>query len=387
MFSKRTNWQTHPNALSELLEKLRKRGERIIDLTESNPTRAGFDYLNPHLLKPLNDPENLSYEPDPKGLLTARKAVCSYYRKKGIVLDPEQIFLTASTSEAYSSLFRLLADPGDQVLVPSIGYPLFDYLAGLGDVELGRYGLTYDTAWHMDLSTVTNARSKALILVNPNNPTGNFVHKRERKTANDLCHGAPAALIADEVFFDYSYSENPDRAPSFAGNDHVLTFTLSGASKVLGLPQMKLSWIVVNGPRPLRDEACRKLEVISDSFLSVNTPAQKALPFWLEMQSEIQSEILGRVKQNREVLEGMLKGDPKVQLLHAEGGWYGVLKLNAAIPDERMALTLLEKDKVYVHPGYFFDLEEGNALVLSLLPGSTIFQEGMNRLLERLARS
>jgi len=383
MFSKRTDWERHPNALSELLTKLKKKGETILDLTESNPTKCGLG-VDLRLLAALIDPGNLSYEPDPLGLLTARQAVCSYYAEKGIAVKLEQIFLTASTSEAYTHLFRLLANPGDKVLVPSVGYPLFGYLTGLNDVEVEHYGLTYDTAWHMDLSSLTHANCKAMILVNPNNPTGNFIHKRERRAVNDLCKAASCAIISDEVFFDYVYGENADRAPSFADNKEVLTFTLSGVSKVLGLPQMKLSWIVVTGPDALRREAIQRLEIIADTYLSVNTPSQTALSHWMGSRSAIQKNILDRVLGNRAVLERAVKGNSKVRLLNTEGGWYAILKVLSERSDDELALMLLEKDGVHVQPGYFFDLEEGTYLVLSLLPPQKDLKEGVRRLLARI---
>ncbi len=409
MFSKRTNWERHPNALAELLAKLREKGEDILDLTESNPTKCGLG-VDLRLLAALIDPGNLSYEPDPQGLLVARQAVSSYYAEKGISIQPEQVFLTASTSEAYTHLFRLLANPGDKILVPSVGYPLFGYLAGLNDVEVEHYGLAYDTAWHMDLSSLgfrdgakelgtvleekrtvpgrepsPSGRLRAVILVNPNNPTGNFIHKRERRAVNDLCKAASCAIISDEVFFDYAYGENSDRVPSFAGNTEVLTFTLSGVSKVLGLPQMKLSWVVVAGPDELRREAIQRLEIIADTYLSVNTPSQTALPHWLETRSRVQKNILDRVLQNRAILEEAIKGHPKVRLLNAEGGWCAVLKVFSDHPDDELVLTLLEKDRVHVHPGYFFDLEKGTHLVLSLLPPSKDFEEGIRRLLAQIS--
>jgi aspartate/methionine/tyrosine aminotransferase len=393
-FSNRTDWQTQPNRLSQALNKLLKKGERVFDLTESNPTRCSFHYLNSKVLEPLANPKNLSYEPDPRGLGEAREAVSKYYAQKKVEVHPNQIFLVASTSEAYSWLFRLLTNPGDKILVPNIGYPLFEFLAGLNDVEVGHYGLNYDVAWRVDVSSLSPSPQpspargegvRALILVNPNNPTGNFIHKHERKEINAFCKGTTAALISDEVFFDYAYEENPDRAPSFAANEEVLTFTLSGVSKVLGLPQMKLSWIVVSGPKKLREEAITRLEVISDTYLSANTPSQRALPAWLEFQPQTEEEILDRVLSNREILKLSLQNQSAVKLLHGEGGWYAILEIASSHSDEELALELLEHEKVYVHPGYFFDLEHGTHLIVSLLPPADIFQESLRRILKVLS--
>ena len=384
MFSKRTNWETQPNPLSQSLSKLRKKGETVFDLTESNPTRCGFQYLNSKILETFSNSKNLSYEPDSRGLLEARTAICGYYSQKGITLKPDQVFLTASTSEAYTHLFRLLANSGDKMLVPGYGYPLFGFLAELNDVELTQYALSYDTAWHIDFSSLRGNNTRAVIVVNPNNPTGNFIHKYEKKMLNEFCQANQSALISDEVFLDYAYEENFDRVPSFAGNDSVLTFTLSGVSKILGLPQMKLSWIVVNGPREKKDKAIERLEIISDTYLSVSTPSQRALSSWLQLQPEIQKEILSRVLENRDLLKKTMSGQNKIKILNTEGGWYAVLEIDSSRTDEEIALGLLEKDHVYVHPGYFFDFHSGTFLVLSLLPPKDIFQEGIRRLSENI---
>ncbi|MDP3921319.1 MAG: pyridoxal phosphate-dependent aminotransferase [Candidatus Omnitrophota bacterium] len=379
-FSKRTDWESAPNALSACLARLKQAGEPVIDLTESNPTRCGFKFLNAAWLKPLSDEANLRYEPHPKGLLEARESVCAYYRELGYAVNPEQVFLTASTSEAYSYLFRLLTDPGDRVMAPQPSYPLFDYLAQLGDVQMERYRLRYDAAWKLDKASLTGQTAKAVLTVNPNNPTGTVIGPGERTALNNFAGEANAAIISDEVFLDYVRDEDLRRSASFAANDTVLTFTLSGVSKLMALPQMKLSWIVVSGPPDERDEAVRRLEIIADAYLSANTPSQRALATWMQMRPEATAEIRGRLKENGDCLAAWVRESGRLELLSSDGGWYAVLKAKTEISDEDLAVNLLERRHVYVYPGYLFDFEEGTYLVISLLPESAIFQEGLERL-------
>ncbi len=385
-FSGRTGWPTESNALSLCHQEKIKNGEDIIDLSESNPTRCGFDFLTPPLLKGLENPASLLYEPDPHGLLKARLAVCDYYRQKRIALTPEQVFLTSSTSEAYAFILRLLCDAQDAVLVPRPSYPLFDYLAALNDVDLFRYPLEYGAeGWRLERATFvspSDGRPKALVVVNPNNPTGNFVCADERALLNAFCRHSGAALISDEVFLDYGWNGEGD-AHSLAGNTETLTFTLSGVSKILGLPQMKLSWMVVGGPDALRAQAIQRLEVIADTYLSVNTPSQQALSAWLEMRGAAQGEIRRRLAANLQILRGGT--DKNSRLLKAQGGWYAVLRVESGHGDEELALEALRKQNVLTHPGYFFDFDEGNYLVLSLLPPTARFKEGVARLYQALA--
>jgi len=366
-FSKRTNWADSSNALSQLLSSKRKNKEKILDLTESNPTRCGFNS------------ENIPYDPDPHGLLEAREAVCRYYADKKTRVTPDQIFLTAGTSEAYAFLFRLLADPRDRILAPEPSYPLLDYLAGLNDVLLQKYLLKYDGGWGMDLDSIVGA-GKAIVVVNPNNPTGNFVKRHERDELNRMAKTREMAIISDEVFLDFAFDDRRGPPPTFAGNGDALTFTMSGISKILGLPQMKLSWIVVSGPEDLKRQAIEKLELIADTYLSVSTPSQKALPKWLENREKITGEILKRVRKNRSALREYLRDNKSVRLLDAEGGWYAVLEIDSLKNDEELALDLLKNKNVFVHPGYFFDFPKGNFLVLSLLPEPKIFGKGIKHL-------
>ena len=383
-FSKRTNWEASSNRLSKTVERKRKEGCPLIDLTESNPTRCSFNYLKPDFLKPLADPKSLLYEPDPRGLLEAREAVCHYYSAKGIKVEPDQVFLTASTSEAYTFLFRLLLDTGDTALAPRPSYPLFSYLSDLNDVQLEHYSLAYESGWFIDFQSLErhfHRNPKALILVNPNNPTGNFVHEDEREFLNGLCGNREMSIISDEVFNDFNLSGDAKQPASYAGNELALTFTLGGISKILGLPQMKLSWIVVSGPQEICKKAAERLEIIADTYLSVNTPAQWALSAWLPESGPVIEEIRRRLSDNREYLIQTMKGKESVRVLKCEGGWYAVLEISVSLSDEELALNLLEKQNVLTYPGYFFDFPEGNFIVLSLLPKAETFKEGVNRIL------
>ncbi len=391
-FSRRTDWHTSPNPLAQVLEARRRSGARVLDLTLSNPTRAGFRYLKRSLLKGLVAQENLVYDPDPRGLLAAREAVCQYYLEKGITLDPSQIFLTAGTSEAYTFVLRLLADPGDTVLVPSPSYPLFDYLAALGDVQAKPYSLIYTSSgWRPDLGSVSDQlgvtvqRPRAVFVVQPNNPTGNLLTAAEREALDRAVSEAGAAVVSDEVFLDFAYEKGSENESFAAGDARSLTFTLSGISKVLGLPQMKLSWIAVTGPKALRARAMERLEVIADTYLSVSTPSQRALPGWFERRPAVLHEIQRRVHDNRASLARALKKHPKARVLRADGGWYAVVRFESARSDESIALELLEKHGVHVHPGYFFDFKPDEHLVVSLLVPPAEFREAAARIAEALA--
>ena len=376
-FSNRTNWHTELNPLSKLLLSFKEKGEFIYDLTESNPTHCNFSYLKDDILKPLLNSKTLSYEPDPKGLLKAREGVCKYYSEKGIKVSPDQIFLTPSTSDAYQYLFRLLADTKDTILSPSVSYPLFDYLAELNDVSLDKYELEYEDGWQYRFESAESENAKAILVVNPNNPTGNFVSSKERDQLNRICKKNDTPLIVDEVFLDYGVND----AESFSENSEALTFTLSGVSKVLGLPQMKLSWIVISGPEEKRHEAVKRLEIIIDTFLSVNAASQHALCEWFKKREEIQKEIKGRITQNRIFLEETVGVE---KLFKSDGGWYSILKLNFGLKDDETAYNLLKDKRVYVHPGYFFDFSGGDIVVLSLLPEEKIFKNAIGKVAETL---
>ena len=402
MFSSRTQWNLTPNRLSAHLHTQRRAGLSILDLTESNPTHCGFDYATDEIFTALAHPQNLTYEPHPQGLLYARQAVAAYYADKGILIDPEQIILTATTSEAYSFLFRLLADPDDSLLIPRPSYPLFEFLATLNDVRLVPYPLIYDGSWRIDLDTLSariTPQTRAILVVNPNNPTGSFLKENELSFLLQICQRYGIALISDEVFADYAFYHDPERrstvsrqrsasseqVTSLSGIDGVLTFTLSGLSKVAGLPQMKLAWICASGPVDLLREALSRLEVIADTHLSVNAPVQHGLPYLLGYRQQIQSQIHSRLLQNLQfLLDRLLSEETPCTLLDLEGGWYGILRVPQTCSDEEWALRLLDNDGVLVHPGYLFDFNREGYLVVGLLPSPEIFHQGIERVLRRV---
>ncbi len=388
MFSSRTDWLLAPNRLTRQLDERRRQGLPVLDLTESNPTRCGFR-PDPEILQSLQDPQALVYEPDPRGLLVARQAVCEYYADRGVRVAPEQIFLTTSTSEAYTYIFRLLADPGDKVLVPQPSYPLFDFLAGINDLEVLSYPLQYQDGWRMDLDAVRDgwaAGAKAMIVVHPNNPTGSFVKPAELGFLVECCRQNQAALIADEVFADYVLEVGKGPMFSHAADSPVLTFTLSGLSKISALPQMKLGWLVVRGPEDETKTALERLEVIADTYLSVSAPIAHALPALLEFRKTVQPRILERLRANLSWLERQAASCPGSQCLKAEGGWYAVLKVPERVSDEDWAVDLLAEDGVLVHPGHFYDFPDDGHLVISLLTDEQAFREGIGRLLSRQSK-
>jgi alanine-synthesizing transaminase len=386
-FSSRTDWSLTPNRLSEFVRDRRERGALILDLTESNPTRCGLAIDAEEILAPLRDRRALTYEPDPRGLLTAREAVVQYYAERGIPLSPDQIFLTTSTSEAYSFVFRLLANPGDRILAPQPSYPLFDFLGGLNDVSVLPYPLVYDEGWQVDLDALASraeSRCPAVLVVHPNNPTGSYVQKSELTRILEICCRSQAALIADEVFADYALTADPDRVVNHAQASGALTFTFSGLSKVVALPQMKLAWIVVNGPLELRGNALARLEVIADTYLSVSAPVALAAPRWLAQRHGIQAQILERVQANLRKLDGLLARGSPVSRLKVEGGWYAILRVPSTRSDEGWAVELLTQESVLVHPGHFYDFPSEGFLVLSLLPPPESFEEALRRVISRI---
>lgn len=390
MFSSRTAWDLTPNRLAAELERMRARGRQVLDLTESNPTRCGFQYNRRAILRALARSAALQYHPDPRGMLSARQAVADYYRRRGsgvasLRVNPRRILLTSSTSEAYSFLFRLLCEPGDQVLAPSPSYPLFEFLAGLNDVQLAAYPLLYDHGWQMDLHALESGitpRTRAVVVVNPNNPTGSLVKRQELEALNALCARHSLALLADEVFLDYSHEGRA--RPSLAANRSVLTFALSGLSKISALPQMKVAWMVVNGPKSTVEPALARLEVIADTYLSLNTPALVALPVLLAQRRGIQAQMRRRIAANRRQLAQQLASRPACRVLKSEGGWYAVLRVPAMGPDEGLVLALLREHGVLVHPGHFYGFAGEGHLVLSLIVPESRFREGLRRLLSTI---
>ncbi len=385
MFSQRTNWRHTPNALTRAIEEARASGGKILDLTISNPTEAGVRPDAEAVLAALANPEMMRYDPQPRGLLTARQAVCHYYRESHEVfdLDPGQLILTTSTSEAYTYVFRLLCNPGDEVLVPKPSYPLFEFLAELADVKLVPYPLLYDHGWQIDFDSLykaATARSRAVILVHPNNPTGSYIASTETLALNAFCSDYNLALIVDEVFLDYAHDGAP--RSSFVTNSDALTFTLSGVSKVSALPQMKLAWVVASGPKTALAEASARLEIIADTYLSMNAPIQLAAPMLLEQRKQIQPVLLDRLRVNLAALDALLMGFPSCRRLQVEGGWYVVLRVPVRGTDEDLAIDLLRKVSVLVHPGHFYDFPGDGHLVLSLIAEPVAFREGVARVLQ-----
>jgi len=382
-FSHRTDWNTEENELARAHRLRKQAGLPIADLTVSNPTRCGF--VHPaSLLDALADRRALDYDPQPAGLVSARQAVCEYYAGHGAAVDPGHIVLTTSTSEAYSFLFRLLCDPASEILSLEPGYPLFDFLAVLDDVRLKAAPLVYDPGrnqgWQIDAEAMRRAitpETRAIVVVNPNNPTGHFTKPWEAAELACLCREFDLALIVDEVFLDYGIGA---QGASFAaGLEGVPVFVVSGMSKIAGLPQMKAAWIVVTGEE--RRRALKRLEVIADTFLSMNAPVQWALPGWLAGRGAIQEQIRRRVTANLAVLDRQLAALPVVRRLAVEGGWYAVLRIPALEPDEQTVLELLEQG-VWVHPGYFFGMPESGWLVVSLLAPEQEFSVGVATLID-----
>ncbi len=391
MFARRTNWDLKPNALAVALDEQRAAGKKVLDLTASNPTTCGFKYDESAILEALANAESLEYQPAAKGLRIAREAVAGYYagmhRFSGnrFEVDPEAIFLTTSTSEAYSYLFRLLCDPGDELLVPAPSYPLFEFLADLNEVRLVPYALVYDHGWQMDFHSLESAlteRSRGVLVVHPNNPTGSFVKREEAGALSMLCARREMAVIADEVFLDYVLDGS--EPASFAGNRAALTFTLSGLSKIAGLPQMKMAWIVCSGPGPVVREAVARLEVIADTYLSQNAPVQLATAKFLEGRRGVQGQIIERVRANLAELDRQLAGQSLCRRLEVEGGWYAVLRVPVTRSDEELAIALLREESVFVHPGHFYDFPSDGYLVVSLMTRVEEFCEGVRRTIRHL---
>ena len=383
MFSSRLNWSLPPNPLAVLLEKKRASGAAILDLTESNPTAAGFNYRADRILSALADAKSLRYEPRPEGIPAARAAVAEYY---GGRVDPGRIVMTASTSEAYGFLFKLLADPGDEVLVPRPSYPLFDFLAALDSVRVVEYPLVHHGKWEIDFDALAQRitpRSRAVVVVNPNNPTGSYLKRSERAGLMALCRKYDLAILSDEVFSDYALTEDSQRVASLVDVEEVLAFSLSGLSKLVGLPQMKLGWIVAGGPEPDRRDALQRLELIADTYLSVGTPVQWAAGPLLALREDMQGQILERAGANLAFLRAQIGIHSPWRLLDPEGGWYAVIQAPRIRSEEDWVLTLLGEDNVLVQPGFFFDFESEAYLVVSLLTTPEVFREGIGRLLSR----
>ena len=382
MFAKRTNWNLGVNRLSAALAAHRAAGKPLIDMTASNPTECGFQYDEEAILNALRNPEALTYEPNPRGLEVARSAVAEYYAEHRAAISIEDIFLTTSTSEAYSYVFRTICDPEDELLIPEPSYPLFEFLADIQDVRLARYPLVYDYGWQIDFRALENAitpRTRGVIVVHPNNPTGHFCKPGEMRKLNEICAKREIALIADEVFLDFALKET--QPATFAANAGALTFTMSGLSKICGLPQMKAAWLIVSGPDPRKPEALARLEVIADTYLSMNAPIQWAMPVLLKQREVFQSQVLARVRENLSELDKQLAVQKSCSRLEVEGGWNAVIRVPVKAADEDLAIELLESKGVYVHPGHFYDFLSEGFVVVSLITPENEFSAGLKQLL------
>ena len=373
--------ESAPNALSQALDALRRSGTPYVDLTESNPTHAGIHYPD-ELLLPLSAPASLRYEPHPLGLAAAREAIAADCTRRGAHVDPSQVVLSASTSEMYAWLFKLLCDAGEGVLVPRPSYPLFEHLTRLEGVRAEPYRLEYHGRWAIDFDSVTAAPAdtRALLLVSPNNPTGSYASAAEIDALVDICRDRGWALIVDEVFSDYPL-EATAPVTDVAARADVLTFSMSGASKSLGLPQVKLGWTVVGGPAADRAAALDGLELIADTFLSVGTPVQVAAPSLLERGAGVRNAIHARVRANLAAARRIATAHPACDLLPVEGGWSAVVRVPATRSEETLVLDLLARERVLAHPGYFFDFEHEAFLVVSLLVPDPQFAEAFARTL------
>jgi alanine-synthesizing transaminase len=377
-FSKRTGWDVGESGFAAAIREARAAGRGLIDLTVSNPTVCGFDYDAGAILAPLLNVGALTYDPDPRGMRLAREAVAEYYRDHRAGVDPDAVVLTTSTSEGYGYLFRLLCDGGDEVLVAQPSYPLFDFLADLEDVRLRSYPLFYDNGWWIDFAELekrVGPRTKAIVVVHPNNPTGHTTGAAERERLQEICLRHGLALIVDEVFLDYPLEEGAGLRSFAVGEHPVLTFCLSGMSKSAGLPQMKVGWIVGLGPEGVRSQAMGRLEVIADTFLSMNAPVQGALPLWLAGRRGVQGQILERVRGNLELAKRS-----GVEVLRVEAGWSAILRLPQLGGDGDVAESLLREEGVVVHPGSFYGIPELGRVVVSLLGPRDQFEEGLERI-------
>ncbi len=395
MFARRTEWNLSANRFSLAVERARdcavSGGRALLDLTAGNPTTVGLHYERERILRALQHPQALEYEPACKGILPAREAVAAYYAGRGIALSPERIILTVSTSEAYSYCFRLLCDPGDEVLVPSPSYPLFDFLADIQDVKLVPYELVYDHGWQIEFESLRRAitpRSRAIMVVHPNNPTGHYTRNWELERLNALCGEHELALVADEVFLDYGLNgaglDVGETPLSFAANEGALTFTLSGLSKICALPQIKVAWIAVSGLPELVGTALDRLEVIADTYLSPNAPVQWAIAELLGTREGIQHQLRERTAHNLRELDAQLAKARMTTRLKFDAGWYAVLRTPATRSDEDVAIALLEQEGVLIHPGHFFDFPGAGFLVASLIAPEQDFREGVRRMLRAL---
>jgi alanine-synthesizing transaminase len=377
--SQRLKWHSPPTALSEAILQQRRQFPELLDLTSSNPTAVDLAYPDPEIAAALSTISSLTYNPQPLGQWEAREAISAYYRERGFDIDPERIVVTASSSEAYSYLFKLLCDPGDEMLSPRPSYPLFEYLAALDSIRVQPYWLTYDGAWYTDLddleSRITD-RTRGIILVNPNNPTGSFLKAEEADRLCALAQDRSLPLISDEVFMDYGLCEGAKRVLSLTSRSDTLSFSLNGLSKSAGMPQMKIGWIVINGPDDQVESARHGLELIADTYLSVSSPCQLVLPQLINLGAGVRSCIRERILRNTQALQDLLQGSP-AHPFYTEGGWSSIIQLPQTRSEEDWVMLLLTRYSVIVQPGYLFDMPTEPFAVVSLLTPIGKFVEGV----------
>jgi aspartate/methionine/tyrosine aminotransferase len=386
MFSSRLPARLQPTTLSKAIERARTAGKVRFDLTETNPTRVNLDYPD-SLMRAMGDSRSLRYHPEALGSGDARIAIAAHL-SAGSRVSEQQLVITASTSEAYSFLFKLLCNPDDEVLVPRPSYPLFDLLTTLDAVRPVHYHLDAAGAWCIDRSSVEaglSHRTRAVLIVSPNNPTGSMLRGPDREWLVSLAQSRDLALVSDEVFADYPLAVRPD-STSLLGEDRVLTFTLGGLSKSIGLPQMKLAWTAVSGPAERVSEALARLEIIADSYLSVSTPVQTAVGSLLADGREVRRAIQDRLTANLSALRDAVATTPSMTVHLPEGGWSAVVRLPAILSEEQWVVALLEESSVLVHPGFFFDLETEAFVVVSLLPEPRMFAQAIERLCSHVQR-
>jgi len=386
MFSARTRWDATANPLAEAVARRRARGLRLLDLTESNPTSVGLGFPADALLAALADEGSALYQPHPLGLESARRAIASYYAASGLTAPPERTVVTSSTSEAYAFLFKLTCDPGDEVLVPEPSYPLFGYLAGLESVRTRGYPLRYDGEWHLDrdaLLQTIGPRTRAVVAVSPNNPTGSYLKCDELAFLSGVCAERGLALLCDEVFADDPLEAPADRAVGVLAQTEALAFALSGASKIAALPQLKIGWLVAGGPQELVARAMERLEIVADSYLSPSTPAQLALPKVLARRELAQAPLRARLARNLAALDALHGPRSAWQRRRVEGGWTAVLQIPAVRPEQEWAVRLVEEEGVLVHPGFFYDFPSPAFVAVSLIVPPDEFREGLERLARR----
>jgi len=397
VFSHRVPADLRPTALAAIVAHARSAGRPLLDLTVTNPSRVGLT-IAPEALEALASPAACRYEPEPFGQEGARQAVASDYRRRGVDVPPERVVLTASTSEAYSLLFKLLCDAGEEVLVPQPSYPLFEHLTALDAVRAVPYRLEHHGLWSVDRGSVERAwtpRTRALLVVSPNNPTGSMLRRDDWAWLRQRCAASGVAIVADEVFADYPVAPGDDAVASVAGEGDaagtgggrdVLRFALGGLSKSAGLPQLKVGWMAVGGPGEDVAEALRRLELICDTYLSVGTPAQVALPHLVCAGATTRAAIAARVRANDALVREIAARHPACSALRTEGGWSAVVRVPATLGEEALVSTLVQEDGVLVHPGYFFDFAHEAFLVVSLLTPPADLAAGLDRALARASR-